>query len=94
MKSLRMPLEVSLGMVMMGGLLVSVAVAQPADSERSQPGGPAPPTSENRSGLPPAPPEIVQGSGSRGLMGNDTPDPTTPPRTIIIPKDRPVEPKQ
>jgi hypothetical protein len=59
------------------------AMAQTINPERIQPQGPMPPTPENRTGLPPAPPEIIRGPGSvsRGFTGNDTPDPTTPPPT-------------
>ena len=93
MGKLKIPL-VSLG-AFVAGVLATVAMAQTINPERIQPRGPMPPTPENRTGLPPAPPEIIRGpgSGSRGLTGNDTPDPKTPPPTVVHPKDDSRVPK-
>ena len=82
-------------LLVVASVLATAAMAQTINPERIQPGGPMPPTPENRTGLPPAPPDIIRGpgSGSRGLTGNDTPDPTTPPPTVVRPKDDSRAPK-
>jgi hypothetical protein len=92
MRKYRVPLEVSLGVLLWAGLLAGAAMAQKQDKDTAPPPdatAPAPATPQNRSGLPPAPPEVVPpGSAARPFTGNDATQP--PPRTTVVPKDQPA----
>lgn len=86
------PIEVSLGALLLAGLLASAAVAQKQEKSTVAPpdtSAPVPATPENRSGLPPAPPaEVPSGSAARPFTGNDATQP--PPQTAIVHKDQPA----
>jgi hypothetical protein len=88
MRKITIPLEVSLGALLLVGLLAGAAMAQKQDTPPDVT-APVPATPQNRSGLPPAPPEVVPpGSAARPFTGNDATQP--PPRTTIVPKDQPA----
>jgi hypothetical protein len=86
MKALDVPSEILLALFL-AGFLATAAIAEiGADPNRAPaaPTQPIPdtaPTPNNRTGLPPAPPEkMAPGVGSRGLTGNDaTPSPRPGP---------------
>jgi hypothetical protein len=71
-------------MLVLSLLIAGAAAAQQEKSPPSlSPGTPVPPTPDNRSGLPAAPPDIVPpGSAARPYTGNDQ----TQPKTTIVPK--------
>jgi len=90
MKAFKIPLEISLGALLLAGLLASTAMAQAQDkNNESRPNTSVPVTPENRSGLPPAPPDIVPpGSAARPFTGNEATQPSR--QTTTVPKDLPV----
>ena len=82
------PCKILLSALLVAGGFASAAIAQ-TQAPPSPPNTPVPPTPENRSGLPPAPPEVVPpGSAARPFTGNDATQP--PPQTTNLPKDPPV----
>lgn len=90
MKAFNIPIEISFGALLLAGLLAGAAMAQNKDNGvASPPPAQVPATLQNRTGLPPAPPDVVApGSAARPFTGNDVTQP--PGQMIIVPKDRPV----
>lgn len=89
MNALKIPIEISLGALLLAGLLTgAAAMAQTKEKEPTPPLVQVPATPQNRTGLPAAPPEVVQpGSAARPFTGNDA---TQPPNGMItVPKDPP-----
>ena len=89
MNASRIPIEISLGAFLLAGLYAGAAMAQTKEKEFAPPPAQVPPTPQNRTGLPPAPPDIVPpGSAARPFTGNDATQP--PNKMIIVPKERPA----
>jgi hypothetical protein len=89
MNAFRIPIEISLGALLLAGLYAGAAMAQTKEKEFAPPPIQVPATPQNRTGLPPAPPEVVPpGSAARPFTGNDATQP--PNKMIIVPKERPA----
>jgi hypothetical protein len=89
MNAFKIPIEISLGAFLLAGLFAGAAMAQTKEKEFAPPPAQAPATPQNRTGLPPAPPEVVPpGSAARPFTGNDATQP--PNKMIIVPKERPA----
>jgi hypothetical protein len=84
--------KVSLDLLLCAGVLAGAAMAQKQDKDTVTPPdatAPMPSTPQNRSGLPPAPPEVVPpGSAARPFTGNDATQP--PSQTTVVPKKPPT----
>jgi hypothetical protein len=89
MNAFKIPIEISLGALLLAGLLAGAAMAQTKEKEFIPPPAQVPATPQNRTGLPPAPPEVVPpGSAARPFTGNDATQ--SPNKMIIVPKERPA----
>jgi len=87
---LRICLEMAVAALLLTGSLADAARAQTQGKDNTLPpsaNAPVLPTPQNRSGLPPAPPEVVPpGSAARPFTGNDATQP--PGQIMIVPRDR------
>ena len=89
MNASRIPIEISLGALLLAGLLAGGAAMAQTKEKEVIPPAQMPTTPQNRTGLPSAPPEVVApGSAARPFTGNDATQP--PNKMIIVPKERPA----
>jgi hypothetical protein len=90
MNAFKIPIEISLGALLLVGLFAGAAIAQTKEKEFVPPPAQVPAAPQNRTGLPPpAPPEVVPpGSAARPFTGNDATQP--PNKMIIVPKEQPT----
>ena len=89
MNTFKIPIETSLGVFLFVALYAGAAMAQTKEKELAPPPAQVPAAPQNRTGLPPAPPDVVPpGSAARPFTGNDANQP--PNKIIILPKERPA----
>jgi hypothetical protein len=89
MDTFKIPIEISLGALLLAGLLAGAAMAQTKEKEVTPPPAQVPLTPQDRTGLPSAPPEVVApGSAARPFTGNDATQPTN--QMTTVPKEPPA----